>query len=173
MTHPPLDVVGRLSLPLRRYSGATFYSGDFDVFEKRVMGGFERAARSRRVLLSDRRRGGEEGLRPISIKLASDAFDEPDAVAALVDSLSLPNSSVAVLHRNPYIHLTLTNYEDGSNADAFVFEGDELVIYPGYAASTGALAKLASAITERFAGTDVAEGPAPEPPTLEELLTTG
>jgi hypothetical protein len=169
-----MEVIDRLSLHLRRDSGATFYAGDFGLFEHIVMGGFALAGENRRLLLSNRQRTHQQSpARPIRIQLASDAFDAPNAVDLLVDALSQPNSSVAVLHRNPYIHIALTNYLDGSNADAFVFEADELMLYPGFAASAGALARLTAAITDRFAAIEVSEGPSPARPTLEELLTTG
>ena len=167
-----LDVVGRLSLLLRRDSGATFYGGDFALFEVAVMNAFAVAGNKRWELLSGRERSGQE-LRPIRILLPDDALAEPDALETLVDSLSQAATSVAVLHRNPYVHMTLTNYNDGSNMDAFVFRDDELLIYPGYTASAGALARLAAELSARFAGAEVDDAPAAAPPTDEELLTTG
>jgi molybdopterin converting factor small subunit len=169
-----LEVVDVFSLHLRRDSGATLYGGNFPAFEDVVLGAFVRAAHSRLSLLSGRQRGASPSeLRPIRIKLATDVFEESGAIDDLVQELSARGSSVALLHRNPYLHMAVTNYVDGSNADAFIFAGDEIIIFPGYAASPGALARLAATITERFAATEVSEAPAFSPPSREDLVTAG
>jgi hypothetical protein len=169
-----LEVIGQLAMHLRRDSGATFYSGDFSAFEDIVMTGFAQAAQSRRSLLSGRQRHDPRSpLRPIRIKLATKAFDETDILREIVETLSSPELSVAVLHRNPYVHMAITDYVDGSNVDAFVFTGDEMVVYPGYAASAGALARMTSRVTDRFAGVEVSEAPPIRPPTREDLMTNG
>jgi hypothetical protein len=169
-----LEVVGHLSLHLRRNAGATYYGGDFDIFERVVMHRFAQTASERRQLFLDRERESSlASARPLRIRLATDAFGEPDALASLIESLSQRGTSVAVLHGNPYIHIALTNYADGSNVDAFVFHDNELVMYPGYTASTGALARIAADVSERFEATDVSNAPDLPPPTREELLTTG
>jgi hypothetical protein len=169
-----LEVVGHLSVHLRRNAGATYYGGDFDIFERLIIRPFAQIASERRQLFLDRKReSSQEPVRPLRIRLATDAFGEADALASLIESLSQPGTSVAVLHGNPYIHIALTNYADGSNVDAFVFHDNELVIYPGYVASTGALARIAADVSERFEAADVSDAPVLPPPTREELLTTG
>lgn len=51
-----LQLEDRLSLHLRRQAGATFYSGEFELFEGIVLGSLVRAGTERRALFSNRER---------------------------------------------------------------------------------------------------------------------
>ena len=165
-----LHVGERLLMQVRREAGATFYSGDFDLFERVVIGSLEDAAGRRRQLLSGRERRREGSARPILVRTHGATFDDPDAVRDLVDVLERQDStSVAVFHRNPYLHAAVTDYSDGSNFDLFVNQADEVVVIPGYRASLTSLARLTDTVGERFAAVEVAEA-ARVRPTLEDLL---
>jgi hypothetical protein len=170
-----LHVGDRLSVHLRRVAGATFYSGDFVLFDKVVVSALASAARERQDLYRNRNR--TRGVTPetaLAIELESPVLADPDAIAELLDEIARPRRlGVAVLHRNPYLHFAVTDYSDGSNFDAFVTDDSRVVIHPGYRSSTGALGRFVELITERFATRNIVEVPAMAPPTLEELLTGG
>jgi hypothetical protein len=164
-----------LSLHLRRHAGATYYGGTFRLFEDVVLFALVSAAGRRRRLLTDRaRRSSAVAKTAIAVKLPTAMFADPEQVAALLETLGEQRGTgIAVLHRNPYLHVAVTDYLDGSNADVFVLSDDAVVIYPGYRASTGALTRLTEHLAERFAAREVADIPASSPPTVDELFTTG
>jgi len=170
-----LHVADALSLHLRRQAGATYYGGSFRLFEDVVLLALVTSAGRRRRLLSNRaRQSSGVAESAIGVKLPAGMFADPDHIAQLLDTLSEQRGTgIAVLHRNPYLHVAVTDYLDGSNFDAFVTSDDEVVIYPGYRASVGALTRLTEHLAERFAAREVVDVPASVPPTTEELFTTG
>jgi hypothetical protein len=164
-----------LSLHLRRQAGATFYGGSFRLFEDAPLAALVASAARRRALLSGRARQAHVRTEhAIAVQMSGSIFADADSVSALLEALSEQRGvGIAVLHRNPYLHVAVTDYLDGSNFDAFVTSDDSVVIYPGYRASAGALTRLTEHIAERFAAREVANVPAAKPPTRDELFTTG
>lgn len=164
-----------LSLHLRRQAGATFYGGSFRLFEEVVLSALVAAASRRLSLLTGRERHAHQ--RPehaIAVEMPAGIFGNPEAVSALLEALSDQRGlGIAVLHRNPYLHVAVTDYLDGSNFDAFVTFDDRVVIYPGYRSTLGALTRLTEHLAERFAAREVADVQASTPPTRDELFTTG
>jgi len=165
-------VGNKLLVQLRREAGATFYSGDFRLFEEVVVRGLDEAATRRRMLFLGRERTHDEvAPRPLSVRTKFAPFAAAESITALLESLERqPATSVAVFHRNPYLHAAVTDYSDGSNFDVFVNRDDEVVVIPGYKASVTALARLTDTVGERFAAVAVDETPALPAPTLDELL---
>jgi hypothetical protein len=164
-----------LSLHLRRQAGATFYGGSFRVFEEVVLASLVAAAARRKALLSGRQRQAHiRTEHAIAVQMPTGIFSDAESVSDLLEALSEQRGvGIAVLHRNPYLHVAVTDYLDGSNFDAFVTSDDSVVIYPGYRASAGSLTRLTEHIAERFAAREVADVPASKPPTRDELFTTG
>ena len=164
-----------LSLHLRRHAGATFYGGSFRLFEDVVLAALIGAAARRQALLSNRERHAHVRTeQAIAVQMTSGIFADAGSISDLLEALSEQRGvGVAVLHRNPYLHVAVTDYLDGSNFDAFVTSDDKVLIYPGYRASAGALTRLTEHIAERFAAREVVDVPASMPPTRDELFTTG
>jgi hypothetical protein len=165
----------KLRVHLRRQAGATYYGGNFALFETVVMNALVIAASQRKELLSDRARQPHQRQdQAIAVQMPAGIFADAEAVSELLDALAEPRGvGIAILHRNPYLHVTVTDYLDGSNFDAFVTLDDRVVIYPGFRASVGAFTRLTEHIAERFAAREVADVPASMPATREELFTTG
>jgi hypothetical protein len=170
-----LHVGNRLSVHLRRVAGATFYSGNFALFDKVIVSALASAASDRRDLYRNRdRTRGVAAQTALAIELESPVLADPNAIAELLDEVARPKRlGVAVLHRNPYLHFAVTDYSDGSNFDAFVTDDDRVVIHPGYRASTGALGRFVEIVSEHFATKNITEVQAMAPPTLEDILTGG
>jgi hypothetical protein len=167
-----LHVEERLSMHLRREAGATFYNGDFGIFGAAVISRLVSAAKQRKDLLVDRQRTTPKPAETaIAVKVPGGTFDRPDTTQELVDAmLEQRATGVAVLHRNPYLHISITDYLDGSNFDAFVTRSDEIAIHPGYRATMGALSRLTERMAQVFGGIEVAEIAAAPRPTKDELL---
>ena len=155
-----LHVESILSLHLRRVAGATFYSGDFGIFSEHVLGALARAAGRRRALLIGRERKLEQASRPISIRLGSEVLDSPEATGLLLAEVSsLPRVSMAVFHRNPYLHVAVTDEVDGSSCDIIVTQADAIDIYPGYRSSPAALERIAQRLGDRFGADRIIDRP--------------
>lgn len=154
-----LHVDDRLHVHLRRHAGATYYSGDFQLFEEQVLGGLADAAARRMRLLAERQRSvsSPAELKPVSVRLSSSLLGGTAANRILVDTLlKQPSMGVAVLHGNPYLHVAVTDYLDGSSFDAFVTVDNEVVVYPGFRASLGSLTRLTDFLSEHLGGVEVA-----------------
>lgn len=164
-----------LTLFLRRAAGASYYNGDFETFYKTTLRFLADSGATRLSLLRGRERhAGQTPPEPVYIRLDDDYFTDRDHTGRLVSALTkYAHSDVAVLHRNPYLHVVVTDYTDGSNFDIFVTEGDGISVFGGYRASVGATARLTEFLSERFAADEIL-GTAEHPQaTLEELFATG
>lgn len=169
-----LHVADALSLHLRRLAGATFYTGDFDLFERLVLGRLATAAARRRELLTGRaRQVGEPPRSPITILLPGPILVDAEATGEVLAELERQRDiGLAVLHRNPYLHVVVTDYSDGSNFDVFVTDPSKISVHPGFRASLGALTRLTQRLGERFEALEIAEAPPVEPVSLHDLLAT-
>lgn len=164
-----------LRVHLRRAAGATFYSGDFDLFRSVVLDRLA-AATSRRVkLFSNRARTRENpAARPVEVKVGRARFDESGAMVDFLERVSRYTASdTAVLHRNPYLQVALTDYLDGSNFDIFITAVDKITVFPGYQASVSSLVRLTDFLSEEFEADGVADVLAPGPVKLEDLFAPG
>ena len=129
-----LHVEDVLSLHLRRLAGATYYTGDFSLFDRLVLGRLATAASRRRDLLSGRARQVDEPpRRPITIRLPGPVLVDAEATGDVLAVLERQRDvAVAVLHRNPYLHVVVTDYSDGSNFDVFVTDPCAIEVHPGF-----------------------------------------
>lgn len=164
-----------LRVHLRRTAGATFYSGDFQLFRSVVLDRLAAAASRRVQLFRNRARTRENpAVRPIEVKVGRARFDEPGALVDFLDRVSrYAASDTAVLHRNPYLQLALTDYLDGSNFDIFITSVDRITVFPGYKASVSALVRLTDFLSEEFEADGVADVSAFGPVELEDLFAPG
>ncbi len=88
--------------------------------------------------------------KPIEIRYKIPVFPDVSANVDFIDKLRLlPNFSCTVLHGNPYIHLSLADYSDGSSYQVLVLSKDKITIVPQII-SEGSLSKLITYIFEKF-----------------------
>jgi len=146
-----LRVGDELNFHLRRVAGATFYSGRYRLFEDQVLAPLAEAAAARRALLTGRQRRRSVPVVPLSVVLAEDVFNSREDTGLLVDlAQGMTDMSMAVFHRNPYLHFVLTDEGDGSNFDVMVTVPDVVNVYPGFRASPASLARVTGRIAEAF-----------------------
>ena len=163
-----------LSLHLRRLAGASFYNGDFVLFESIVLGRLAAAAGRRAALLTGReRKVNEPLLSPISIRLPQPIFVDADATGEVIIELERGTAlTVAVLHRNPYMHAVVVDNADGSNFDVTVTVTDVIDIFPGFRASTGAFVRLTQRLSERFEALEILEAQPLAQVSLDDMVTS-
>jgi hypothetical protein len=167
-----LRVAGHISVHVRRVAGATFYTGDFEAFRDLVLDRLAAAAaRRRRLLVGRKRTPASPPPRPIRIRLNEPTMVDAAATGLLIAALeNSPRTAVAVLHRNPYLHLIVTDYDDGSNFDVFVTKDDEIEVHAGFRSSMGSLARLTQTIGDQFAGNEISESHQDASVSLADLV---
>ena len=173
LSMPEADIL--LRVHLRRSAGATFYSGDFGLFQTVVLDRLGASASSRVELFRNRARTIENPVpRPIEVRIGRVRFHDAEATVEFLDRVShFAASDTAVLHRNPYIQIAMTDYLDGSNFDVFVTSADTITVFPGYRASVSALVRLTDFLSEEFEADSVANVPATSPTDLKDLFASG
>lgn len=161
-----------LHLQLRRVAGATFYAGQARVFRDDVLRPMADAAAARRNLVRDReRRSVGEDVNALTLALSSELFKDLDDTGVLLDvAASMPNTSVAVFHRNPYLHFAIRDERDGSNFDVVVTEANAIQIFPGYKATQEALARVSQDLGERFGAVAIEDSPVRERVSMLSLI---
>lgn len=167
-----LHVGDVMDVLLRRIAGATFYRGDFDVFEARVLNRLAVAAHRRRELMSNRHRVVDQPPRqPIEVRLPEPLLVDRAATGEVLRLLEKQRDvTFAVFHRNPYLHVVVTDHADGSNYDVFVTTPDAITIHPGFRASLGSLTRIAQAFSQHFEATDLRELPKAAPVSVHDLI---
>jgi len=95
---------------------------------------------------------------PITLKYETEAFPDLETGKEFIDSMrKLPNASCTVIHGNPYIHLSIADYTDGSSYRILILDPKEITIVPQLKASEGSLSRLISHIFEGFKEGEVVE----------------
>ncbi|GAA3658974.1 hypothetical protein GCM10022237_18680 [Nocardioides ginsengisoli] len=168
-----LHVGDVMDVLLRRIAGATFYRGDFEVFQARVLARLAVAAHRRRELMSNRQRVvNEPPKRPIEVRLPEPLLIDANATGEVLRSLAEERDiTFSVFHRNPYLHVAVTDNADGSNYDLFVTSPDAIEIHPGFRASLGSFTRIAQSLSLHFEATGLRETPEPQPVSLYDLIS--
>jgi len=145
-----LDVGGATRVHLRRTSGASYYRGDFAVFTEVVLRRLQAAAVERRELLSDRDR--EPLITPEEIlSMTVDRVDlgDPEVRSEVLRTITgVRGVQAAVMHDNPYLHILVTDFLNGTSFDVLITEDGYLDILPGLRSSMGSLARITDALGE-------------------------
>jgi len=81
-------------------------------------------------------------------------LEESQYVDALVE---LDACSVSEYHTNPYIHISMLDYLDGSSYDIWVLTSDKMVIIPQFKATMASMTRLVNHIFERIHEGEVIE----------------
>jgi hypothetical protein len=88
---------------------------------------------------------------PIVIKFEDKPFSDTSKNKQFIGALSAMDScSISRYHNNPYIHLSLIDYLDGSSYDIWVVTVDRMVIIPSFSASTASMSRLLNHVFERI-----------------------
>ncbi|MGI5950445.1 MAG: hypothetical protein ACOX61_01160 [Brooklawnia sp.] len=166
-----LRLEGELHFHLRRVAGATFYSGRFRLFTDQVLDPLAAAAADRRALLTGRQRKRAVPVVPLTIMLDTDVFNTREDTGMLVElAQSMTDMSMAVFHRNPYLHFVLTDENDGSNFDVMVTVPNAVDVYPGFRASPASLARVTGRIAEAFGAERIKQADPRPKVSLDELV---
>lgn len=90
--------------------------------------------------------------KPLAIEFGRDQFSEPAENMKFIQALKrMSKVSVSVLHGNPYIHVSVIDYFDGSTFDLWVLNSNQLVIVPQMKGSVFSIKRLINHIFDTYA----------------------
>jgi hypothetical protein len=94
---------------------------------------------------------------PIVFRFTHDVLTNRVRHEELVGALSsLRGVSVCTFHMNPYLHVSLVDYSDGSNMDLFSDDPSTLAVIPGKRCSVGAISRTFNQVYGHFASGEIA-----------------
>ena len=109
---------------------------------------------SKRARLED----PDRNIHPLVIDLGEDQFINPEENHKFIDIMkTMKATSLSVIHGNPYIHISLFDYYDGSSFDVWVLSADKIIIVPQLKASFQAIKRLINYVFDNYAEGDVKE----------------
>jgi hypothetical protein len=137
---------------ISRDGEARFSSGNPDLHFDNLMSVYNGLGYQKSDLFEHRERSKETGsVQQIEIEFSEPLFTSPRDNQLLISALEhLPKSSVTVYHSNPYAHLTVLDFIDGSNCDVFITESDTVSIMPGYRGSSNSLMRISEQISREL-----------------------
>lgn len=125
--------------------GTTLLSGgNVELFFNYLLEDYVSFGQEKAELFTDKERSRDTGdIQEIEITFANPVFqstkDNEDLITALSD---LSSSSVTVYHKNPYAHISVLDFNDGSSCDVFVTDSKTIKIVPSYRGSTNFLMRV-------------------------------
>ena len=94
--------------------------------------------------------------KPLTIDFGIEQFADVEENKRFVQAMQLMGTaSTSVIHGNPYIHLTVIDYYDGSTFDLWVLSAHQLIIVPQMKGSIAAIKRLINHIYDTYAEGDI------------------
>jgi hypothetical protein len=127
---------------------------NFNTFYSDVLKNMIDISRNLFVLYKDRGRMQKNRTitsKPLSIKYGFPIFDSIEQNRKLIETLEkMTYLSISVLHSNPYLHISLLDFLDGSSYDIKVLADDEIIVIPQLRASYASINRLFDHIFKFF-----------------------
>lgn len=103
-----------------------------------------------------RRDNRDLAARPLTIDFGIEQFSDPSENIKFIQSLRrLNKASISVLHGNPYIHLSVIDYFDGSTFDLWVLNSSQIFIVPQMRGSVFSIKRLINHIFDTYGEGDI------------------
>ena len=94
----------------------------------------------------------------ISIVYDRDIFSTPEDNFLFINAISkIHKGAITVYHKNPYLHLSLLDYIDGSIFDILVTERNKIDIVPSYEYTLNSLMRISEHISKEFHEGEISE----------------
>lgn len=99
-----------------------------------------------------RRENPNLSAKPLAVDFGIEQFADVSENAKFIQAMKrLKTASISVLHGNPYIHIAVIDYFDGSTFDLWVLSSNQLVIVPQMKGSIPAIKRLVNHIFDTYA----------------------
>lgn len=135
-----------LRASMNRDGSTTLNKGDVDLFFNKLLDQFISYGDEKAEVFTGKERNPETGdVQEIEIQFDNPVFQSPKDNKLLVDALTdLTKSSVTVYHANPYAHVSVLDFNDGSSSDVFITDPNTVTIVPSYRGSTNSLMRISN-----------------------------
>jgi len=141
-----------LKASLTRNGTTILQGGKVEVFFNYLLEQYTRYGDEKADLFTGKERRQETGdVQEIEIQFEHPVFqstqDNEDLIRALTD---LSRTSVTVYHKNPYAHVSVLDFNDGSSCDVFVTDPETVSIVPSYRGSTNFLMRISDKLYQEL-----------------------
>lgn len=145
---------------LSRKGASRLVSGNHSLYFNKVLPHLSALLSDKGDLFDNKARDyGSRDAKTIEITYDDGAIEGREENIRLIKTLDgLTRSSITVYHKNPYMHASVLDYEDGTNADVFLTSDNRVSIVPGFNASRKSLSRICDCINQGFLEGDVSEG---------------
>ena len=157
---------------LARNGVAKFMAGDIQLFQDSILTPIAQiSSRKHEVFRDSSRQPGRTDVSAIDLQFGEAAFHGREDNFTFITSLGqMARSGIAVLHENPYVHVSLIDFFDGSAFDIFATSRKAVTIVPQVGASPFSLNRLCNHIFENFREGMIVK-PEEKTWTLKDVLT--
>lgn len=154
-----------------RNGAAKFIHGDIRVFLDSILGFIANTSLGKHLVFQEAaRKTGEVAVSPIDLDFGESVFQTRDDSLRFLFCLDrMTRSGMAVLHENPYLHVSFIDFFDGSAFDIFATNSLAVTIIPQVGASAFSLNRLCNHIFENFREGNIVKPPA-RSWTLDDVL---
>lgn len=133
---------------LTRNGATKLSSGNVEAFFSYILEDYVAFGQRKAEIFEDKERSKLTGdIEQIEIEFNKPVFqstqDNKDLIDALLD---LPQSSVTVYHKNPYAHISVLDFIDGSSCDVIVTGPKSITLVPSYRGSSNFLMRVSNKI---------------------------
>lgn len=106
----------------------------------------------------DRRTSENKEAKPLIIQYEENVFENVERNQVFIKALNLlDNSSISVIHGNPYIHLSIIDYIDGSSYDLWVLNNNEIILVPQMKGTIASIKRIVNHVFDTYAEGEVKE----------------
>lgn len=125
--------------------------GDFGRFYQYIVNVSIKMIANRLGYLEERSESAKERLpEPVVIRFNNPIFKEKDNNEKFIQKLEeLKNISIMELHTNPYLHISLLDYDDGSSYGIWIVSENEINIIPQIRATVPSMTRLLNHIYQK------------------------
>jgi hypothetical protein len=98
-----------------------------------------------------RRDNPNRDIRPLCIDFGYEKFSDAEENQKFISSMRpMKATSLSVVHGNPYVHLSLFDYFDGSSFDIWILSSEKIIIVPQLKASFQSIKRLLNHIFDNY-----------------------
>lgn len=120
-------------------------------FYKYVVREIERHSARQNELFEDRERSEDKDSEPLIIEYDNSVFEDTEMNQKLIESINeTTNVSCSVYHGNPYLYMSVVDYQDGSSFDIIVHSEDQIKVVPQMRGNPASISRIVNSIFQNF-----------------------
>jgi len=137
---------------LTRSGQMKLLSGSVGLFFDTLLPLYAGAGQEKAEVVQNKERSSDTGdVQEVELKFDEAIFRDVEDNQKLINALDdLTNSSLTVYHNNPYAHVSVLDFIDGSSCDVFITEPDRISIVPSYRGSANSLMRISEQLSREL-----------------------